>query len=161
MDDKRVPDLPQDSGQVESGFDVDETIDKVGCNVGTFDPFDPARRARLETELEFLRNYIFRGLNDLKPDYDSPLIAHFRAADFLRVIARCKRLGIPIHGVEIFGPQGQLRAVEIAEENSGDWCVLLVQRYQHRVNLSFCASYTVPNHVLNMSPESLEFLAQV
>jgi hypothetical protein len=65
---------------------------------------DPAATARWDAEIEFLQEHVFRGLTDLKPAFDSPLIAHFRAADFLRVIARCDRIGILMNGVEIFGP---------------------------------------------------------
>jgi hypothetical protein len=71
-------------------------------------PDDPAAEARRHAVESFLRDYVFQGLNDLKPTYDSPSIAHFRAVDFLRVIARCNLLGVHINGVEIFNLRGQL-----------------------------------------------------
>lgn len=122
-------------------------------------PEDPAQKHVSHAVESFLRDYIFRGLNDLKPPYDSPLIAYFCAADFLRVIARCNLLCVRINGVEIFGPQGQLVDVKIGERDFNDWCVSLVRKYS-RGKRSFSATYSVPNRMLSMPPESWELLDQ-
>lgn len=121
---------------------------------------DPATEVRLCAERLFLRNYVFQGLIDLKPAFDSPQIAHFRAADFLRVVDRCTLLGVRIIGVEICGPEGEDVDIEIPEEESNAWCVSLVQKYQDRIDLSLCATYEVPDSVLSMPPASLESLHQ-
>ena len=149
---------PQGIGSAETTSDVDEPA--AG--------FDPARileewdnpevMARMRVEESFLRTCIFRGLNDLKRAFDSAHIAHFRAADFLQVIARCSRLGIRIIGIEICGPAGEDVEIEIPEANSNAWCVSLVQKHQDRSDLSFCATYAVPGCVLALPPTSSEFL---
>ena len=63
---------------------------------------DPEVVARLCAEESFLRKFVFRGLNDLKPAWDSLVIAHFDASDFIRVVDRCSVLGVRIIGIEIF-----------------------------------------------------------
>jgi hypothetical protein len=163
MEGKRVPDLARRGHSAEGASKIDrptETVNLVDTLTKLVEhPDDPTAEARRHAVESFLRDYVFRGLNDLKPPYDSPLIAHFRAVDFRRVIARCNLLGVHINGVEIFNPRGQLLEVEIGEEGSNDWCVSLVQRYG-RGKRSFCATYSVPDHVLSMPPESMEILDQ-
>jgi hypothetical protein len=45
-------------------------------------PDDLTAEAPRHAVESFLRDYVFRGLNALKPPCDSQLIAHFRAVDF-------------------------------------------------------------------------------
>jgi hypothetical protein len=139
-----------------------ETVDLVDTLTKLVErPDDPTTEARRHAVESFLRDYVFRGLHDLKPAFDSPVIAHFNAADFLRVIARCTLLGVHIHGVEVFGPRAESVDVEIGEGGSHDWCVALVHRYQRHANLSFSATYSMPDSVLNEPPRSLEYLDQI
>jgi hypothetical protein len=121
---------------------------------------DPGVVARLCAQKSFLRKFVFRSLNDLKPAWDSPVIAHFDAGDFIRVVDRCTVLGVRIIGIEIFTTEGQVLDIEIPEADSNSWCVSFVQKYQERIDLSICATYEVPDRVLNMPPESLKSLDQ-
>jgi hypothetical protein len=146
MKGKRVHDFARRGHPAEGASKIDRPLETVNL-VDTLTklverPDDPTVEARRHAVDSFLREYVFRGLNDLKPTYDSALIPHFRAADFLRVIARCNLLGVHINGVEIFSPRGQLVEVEIGELDSNDWCVSLVRKYS-RGKRSFCATYSV------------------
>ena len=161
MDGKRVLDLGQGSDPAENALKIDhptETINLVDMLAklaeGSEDPEAETRGHKMDL---FLRDYVFRGLNNLKLQYGSPHIAHFRAADFLRVIARCNLLGVRINGVEIFNLRGQLVEVEIGERDSNNWCISLVRKYR-RGKRSFCATYSVPDRVLSMPLESWESL---
>jgi hypothetical protein len=163
MEGERVHDLARHEHPAEGASKIDrptKTVNLVETLAKLVEGRDDAaiepRRHAVEA---FLRDYVFRGLNDLKPPYDSPLIAHFRAADFLWVISRCNLLGVHINGVEVFSPRGQLIEVEIGELDSNDWCVSLVRKYS-RDKRSFCATYSVPDRVLNMPPESMKILDQ-
>ncbi len=164
MEGKQVHDLARRGHPAECASRIDrppETVSLVDTLTKLVErPDDPAAEARRHAVGSFLRDYVFQGLNDLKPPYDSPSIAHFRAVDFPRVIARCNLHGGHFDGVEIFNLRGRLVEVEIGELISSDWCVSLVQKYLHRVNLSFCATYSVPDRVLNTPRESLEYLDQ-
>jgi hypothetical protein len=155
MEGKLVHDLARRGHSAAGASTIDrstETVDLVNELIKLVErPDDPTAEARRHGAESFLRDYVFRGLNDLKPTYDSPLIAHFRAADFLRVIARCNHFGVHINGVEIFTLRGQLVVVEIGELDSNDWCVSLVRKYS-RGKRSFCATYSVPDSVLSMRP---------
>jgi hypothetical protein len=163
MEGKRVHDWARRGHPAEGASKIDRPTETVNLEETLSKlvegPDDPAVEARRHADESFLRDYVFRGLNDLKPPYDSPLMAHFRAADFLQVIARCNHLGVHINGVEIFNLRGQLVVVEIGELDSNDWCVSLVRKYS-RGKRSFCATYSVPDRVLSMPPESWEFLDQ-
>jgi hypothetical protein len=155
MEGRRVHDCARRGHPAEGASKIDrptETVNFVEMLTKVMEgPDDPAVEARRQAAESFLRDYVFRGLNDLKPPYDSPLIAHFRAADFLRVIARCNHLGVHINGVEIFTLRGQLVVVEIGELDSNDWCVSLVRKYS-RGKRSFCATYSISDSVLSMRP---------
>lgn len=153
MEGKPVHDLARRGNPAESASKINrstETVNLVEALTKLVEDLEnPSVEARRHAEESFLRDCVFRGLNDLKPTYDSPLIPHFRAADFLRVIARCN-LGVHINGVEIFNLRGQLVKVEIGEPDSNDWCVSLVRKYS-RGKRSFCATYSVPDRVLGIS----------
>ena len=164
MDDERVQDSPQVSGPKERASTIDQAADVVDLEdmlTKLEDPENPATVARQCAEISFLRKFVFRGLNDLKPAWDSPVIAHFDAGDFIRVVDRCTVLGVRIIGIEIFTTEGQVLDIEILEADSNSWCVSFVQKYQERIDLSICATYEVPDRVLNMPPESLKSLDQV
>jgi len=155
MEGKRVHDWARRGHPTEGASKIDrptETVNLVEMMTKLMEgPDDPVVEALRQAVESFLRDHVFRGLNDLKPPYDSPLIAHIRAADFLRVIARCNHLGVHINGVEIFNLRGQLVVVEIGELDSNDWCVSLVRKYG-RGKRSFCATYSVPDGVLSKRP---------
>jgi hypothetical protein len=57
---------------------------------------DWASNTRLREERRFLQAEVFAGLKDLNTGFDSPLISHFSAIDFLEVINRCE----PSHGAD-------------------------------------------------------------
>src|SRR5437868_7035989 len=98
---KGVTELADGIEEFEEESSIPNAADTVDLVAALERPEDPAAAARRDAEREFLQHYIFRGLHDLKPAFDSPVIAHFNAADFLRVIARCNHLGVHIHGVEV------------------------------------------------------------
>jgi hypothetical protein len=160
MDDERVPDLPLGSELMEAALERNQTTERSGFADMLAQLEDPEVVARLCAEESFLRKFVFRGLNDLKPAWDSPVIAHFNAGDFIRAIDRCTVLGVRIIGIEIFTTEGQELDIEITEADSNSWCVSFVQKYQERIDLSICATYEVPDRVLNMPPESLKSLDQ-
>jgi hypothetical protein len=49
-----------------------------------------------------LREVIYTGLTDLNTGFDSALIGHFSAEDFLIVIDRCEALNVEVIGIEVF-----------------------------------------------------------
>jgi hypothetical protein len=155
MEGKRVDDLARRGHPADDASKSDcptETVNLIDTLTKLVErPDDLTAEAPRHAVESFLRDYVFRGLNALKPPCDSPLIAHFRAVDFLWVIARFNLLGVHINGVEVFGPRGQLVEVEIGELDSNDWCVSLVRKYS-RGKRSFCATYSVPDSVLSMRP---------
>ena len=132
------------TNQTEEGSDLAGMLAKLN---------EPAVVARRCVEESFLRSFVFRGLDDLKPAFDSPGIAHFNTADFLQVVDRCILYGVRIIGVEIFTTGGELLDIETPEEDSNSWCVSFVQKYQERIDLSICATYEVPGRALNMPSE--------
>ena len=156
MDDERVPDLPLRNGLMEVAVERSQTAERSDIADMLTQLEDPEVVARLCAEESFLRSFVFRGLNDLKPKWDSPVIAHFNAGDFIRVVDRCTVLGVRIVGIEIFTTEGQVLDIEIPEADSNSWCVSFVQKYQEHIDLSICATYEVPDRVLNMPPESLK-----
>jgi hypothetical protein len=160
MDDERVPDLPLGSELMEAALERNQTTERSGFADMLAQLEDPEVVARLCAEESFLRKFVFRGLNDLKPAWDSPVIAHFNAGDFIRVVDRCTVLGVRIIGIEIFTTEGQELDIEIPEADSNSWCVPFVQKYQERIDLSICATYEVTGRVFNMPPQSLKSLDQ-
>ena len=160
MDDERVPRLPSGKGPMDVALEGNQTAERFDLEYMLTHLKDPEVVARLCAEKSFLRNFVFRGLNDLKPAWDSPVTAHFNAGDFIRVVDRCTVLGVGIIGIEIFTTEGQVLDIEIPEADSNSWCVSFVQKYQERIDLSICATYEVPDRVLNMPPESLKSLDQ-
>ncbi len=92
-------------------------------------------------EDNFMRSYIFHGLRQLSLEFDSEKIPHFRAQEFLQIIERCERFGIPIFGVEIFTDRAELLAIEIAKTDSPFGFVPLVARFCGREDVSICASF--------------------
>jgi hypothetical protein len=161
MDDEQVPDLPLGNGLVEVAVERNQTAERSDIADMLTQLEEPEVVARLCAEESFLRKFVFRGLNDLKPTWDSPVIAHFNAGDFIRVVDRCTVLGVRIIGIEIFTTEGQVLDIEIPEADSNSWCISFVQKYQERIDLSICATYEVPDRALNMPPESLKSLDQV
>jgi hypothetical protein len=158
MDDERVPDLPLGNGPMELALERNQTAERSDIVDMLTQLKDPEVVARLCAEESFLQKFVFRGLNDLKPVWDSPEIAHFNVGDFIQVVDRCTVLGVRIIGIEIFTTEGQALDIEIPEADSNSWCVSFVQKYQERIDLSMCATYEVPDRVLNMPPESLKSL---
>ena len=160
MDDERVPGLPSGDELMEVALERNQTAERSDITDMLTQLKDPEVVARLSAEESFLRRFVFRGLNDLKPAWDSLVIAHFDAGDFIRVVDRCTVLGVRIIGIEIFTTEGQVLNIEIPEADSNSWCVSFVQKYQERIDLSICATYEVADRVLNMPPESLKSLDQ-
>jgi hypothetical protein len=148
-------DLPQCSEPTKRALKVDQTAESFDFELMLAKLKEPAAIARSYAEESFLRNFIFRGLNDLKPAFDSPVIAHFNSADFLEVVDRCTLLGVHIIGIEIFTTAGELLDMEVPEEDFNSWCVPFVQNYQNRVDLSICATYEVQDRVLGGVPDVL------
>jgi hypothetical protein len=155
MDEERVPDLPLGNGPTEVSVERNQTAERSDIADMLTQLEDPEGEARLSAGESFLREFVFRGLNDLKPVWDSPVIAHFNAGDFIRVVDRCTVLGVRIIGIEIFTTEGRLLDIEISEADANSRCVSFVQKYQERIDLSICATYEVPGRILNMPPESL------
>jgi hypothetical protein len=124
---------------------------------------DPEVIARIDAARSFLQSRVFRRLNNVKPAFDSPLIVHFHAAEFLEVVRRCTALGIFVIGVEIFTHRGWPVDIEIAceDSNSNSWCFSLVRRYRKRGDLFYCATYEVPERALALLPDSLKSVDHV
>jgi hypothetical protein len=139
MADELVPDLLLGSGHV--ALERNQTARRSDFADLLAQLKDPKVVTRMCAEESFLQKFVFRGLNDLKPAWDSPVIAHFNAGDFIRVVERCTVLGVRIIGIEIFTTEGQELDIEIPEADSNSWCVSFVQTYQERVDLSICATY--------------------
>jgi len=160
MDDERAPDLRSGNGPMNEASEENQIAERFDLEYMPTHLDDPEVVARLCAQESCLRKFVFRGLNELKPVWDSPEIAHFNAHDFIRAIDRCNVLGVRIIGIEIFTTGGELLDIEIPEADSNSWCVSFVQKYQERIDLSICATYEVPGRVLNMPPESLKSLDQ-
>jgi len=101
----------------------------------------------------FMQKSVFYGLPDLNTGYDSPLISHFDANAFSQVIERCELLGVRIIGVEVFSNRIELLDVEISPEDGYEWVRRLVHLYRNNADVSFSATYDVPNDALNSSTE--------
>jgi hypothetical protein len=160
MDDEQVPDLPSGKGPMDVALEGNQTAERFDLEYMLTHLDDPEVVARLCAQESFLQKFVFRGLNEQKPVWDSPEIAHFNAGDFIQVVDRCTVLGVRIIGIEIFTTGGELLDIEIPEADSNSWCVSFVQKYQERIDLSICATYEVTDRVLNMPPESLKSLDQ-
>lgn len=155
MDDERVPGLPSGNELMEVASEENQIAERFDLEYMLIHLDDPEVVARLCAQESFLQKFVFRGLNELKPVWDSPEIAHFNAPDFIRVIDRCNVLGVRIIGIEIFTTEGQELDIEIPEADSNSWCLSFIQKYQERIDLSICATYDVPGRILNMPPEAL------
>jgi hypothetical protein len=121
---------------------------------GTLAEWDtPESKLKFEEEHRFLQEVIYVGLKDLNTGFDSPLIGHFSPEDFLIVIHRCEALHVRMIGIEVFTTDVEppwkvgLLEVEISPEDGYDWPRRLVQEYQGRSDISFCASFDVPDPV--------------
>lgn len=106
----------------------------------------PAVLAGDQEAKAFLGRYVFDGLTDLKPAFDSPAIKHFNSADFAVVIERCTLHSVRVIGIEVFTPKAELVDVQIGpdESCSNAWCIELLNRFSDRPGLSYCATYHVP-----------------
>jgi hypothetical protein len=107
---------------------------------------DPVAIARWTAERVFLERVIFRGLQDLRPSFDSPHVKHFTAADFGAVIGRCTHHGVRLIGIEVFTPEACMLDVRIKQDrdDTNVWCRDLLTEYELRPELSFCATYQIP-----------------
>jgi hypothetical protein len=156
MDDGRAPDLRPGNGPMNEASEENQIAERFDLEYMLTHLDDPEVVARLCAQESFLQRFVFRGLNELKPSFDSPGIAHFNIADFLQVVDRCILYGVRIIGVEIFTTGGELLDIEAPEEDSNSWCVPFVQNYQNRVDLSISATYEVPDRALGVLAESLK-----
>jgi len=93
MDDPNLPTATGHAGMQSDDDRAPRSIDLYALLEDAAKPQTPEAKALCDAEKAFLRNRVFRDLKDLKPAFDSPEIAHFRAADFLCVIKRCSELG--------------------------------------------------------------------
>jgi hypothetical protein len=64
----------------------------------------PESKLKSEKRDRFLREVIYTGLTDLNTGFDSALIGHFSAEDFLIVIDRCESLNVEVIGIEVTSP---------------------------------------------------------
>ena len=114
----------------------------------------PERKLKFEEDHRFLLEVIYAGLTDLNTGFDSPLIYHFSPEDFLTVIDRCESLKVRVIAIEVFttdvAPPCKvgLLQVEISAEDGYDWARRLVREYEERSDITICASFDVPNAVL-------------
>jgi hypothetical protein len=141
MDDEQTPDLQPGNGPIDLALEGNETAERFDLEYMLTRLKDSEVVARLCAEESFLRKFAFRGLNELKPVWDSSEIAHFNADDFIRVVDRCNILGVRIIGIEIFTTEGQALDIEVPEADSNSWCVSFVQKYQNHIDLFICATY--------------------
>lgn len=106
---------------------------------------DPAREQRKNN---FLRQYIFSGLPKLAPNFDSLVIPHFRAEEFLQIIERCDHFGVRIWGVEIFTDHGEVVSIEIAKTDTPLYFSAQVLEFCGQEHFSVCATFGVPDRLL-------------
>jgi hypothetical protein len=133
---RSTSDLLQGSEPTKRVLKIDQTIEGFDLKHLLTKLHDPAAAARKHVEESFLKNFAFHGLDDLKPSFDSPAIAHFNTVDFLRVVDRCTLLGVYIIGIEIFSTKGVALDIEVPEEDSNSWCAAFIHKYQERIDLS-------------------------
>jgi hypothetical protein len=100
-----------------------------------------------EREKKLLRELLFAGLRDRNTGFDAAAIAHFSPADFSVVIDRCERLGIAMHGIEVFNSNHNLRHVEICPEGATDlkWAREELQPYLGHPRFTVSATYDLTN----------------
>ena len=67
-------------------------------------------------EREFLDRYIFRGLGAKRVTFDAATIPHFTPVAFLRVLDRCQRFGVHVHGVELFTRAGEAIHMQLSSD---------------------------------------------
>jgi hypothetical protein len=118
----------------------------------------PESKLRFEKEDRFLREVIYAGLTDLNTGFDSPLIGHVSPEEFLTVIDRCESRSVRIIGIEVSTAdveppsKMQLVEIEISPEPGYDWTRRLVRKYQGRTEITFSATFNVPNVLLKSIP---------
>jgi hypothetical protein len=119
----------------------------------------PESKLKFERKNQFEREVLYAGLPDLNTGFDSDLIGHFSPEDFLTVIDRCEPLAVQVIGIEVFTTNVELPAkagledIEISPVPGYDWARRLVRKYMERTDITSCATFDVPDALLNPKPK--------
>ena len=119
----------------------------------------PEWKLRFKQENQYQRDVLYAGLTNLNTGFDSPLVEHFSPGDFLIVIDRCESLGVEVIGVEVFTTDVEppyragLEDIEISPVPGHDWARRLVRKYVETPAITICATFRVPDELLNSNPK--------
>ena len=119
----------------------------------------PEAKLKFERERQYEREVLFAGLTNLNTGFDSPLVDHFSPEEFLIVIDRCESLGLAVIGVEVFTTDVEppykagLEDIEISPVPGHDWARRLVRKYMDTAAITICATFRVPDALLNSNPK--------
>lgn len=112
---------------------------------------DPGERLKFERDHQFMQEVVFAELKNLNTGFDSLLIWHFYLSDFSTVIDRCEHLNVQIIGIEVFEVirgSAEFLDVEISPDDGYEWARRLVQTYLGEPNITFSATFKVPDVLL-------------
>jgi hypothetical protein len=103
----------------------------------------------------FLVERVFAGLANLNTGFDGASIVHVSPEDFCTVIDRCQNLQVAFFGIEAFSTDVEppwkvaFLEVEISPGQGYEWARDMVRRYKGRLDVTICATYDVPDILLN------------
>jgi hypothetical protein len=106
-----------------------------------------------KTQLEYLDNNVFKGLQNLNTGFDALSIKYFSEPDFKIVLNRIEDLGIGIHGIEPWY-RGEFYDVLTMEDfnsnaDSARWYWKAFKKFTDlKKDLQYAATYDVPVELL-------------
>ena len=115
--------------------------------------FNNEDRENRMKELEYLKNNVFKQLENLNDGFDSELIYYFSKSDFEIVLNRVEKLGIGIIGIEPW-LNGEFYDVKVVEQyntisNDPKWYRKAFEEFIiDKKNLQYAASYEIPKELL-------------
>jgi hypothetical protein len=104
-------------------------------------------------KFEFLRKYVFQGLNNLNDGFDSESIFYFSKEDFGIVLNRAEELNLEIFGIEpwLNGEFYDVKSFEAfnLDPSDANWYRKAFDEFKTgNKNLQYAATYGVPKELL-------------
>jgi hypothetical protein len=112
-------------------------------------------RLKRDLAARFLLERVFAGLANINTGFDGASIVHVSPEDFCIVIDRCEDLQVTFFGIEVFStnvdPPWKVAflEVQISPGQGYEWAREVVGKYKGRLDVTICATYDVPDILLN------------